>query len=396
MAINPQARNYVIEQMSQTPELRGIISQMASRSPNAARMSREFAQANPNNWVRYNPNLDPMTHNLNSAGWGGWANDPSKQQMIAESELFKDVSGTGAIGGTKHFDEYGNRMEATAQLRDLGITDMDQIGYTAGPDGNAVFYDKKTGQALPGQLRGYKDKGQTTYFFNIDDAGNVTLDDHFQKDKRRSGLGKIAPGFTNPIVSTALAVGAGFLAPGLSGALGGGLTGSAAAGATLGAGHAAITGGNIGKSALVGAFGGGLGNYASGTKFVQGMSSPALRGATIGAITGAGTGALGAGLYGGNVGKGLLSGALAGGAGGYGAGALGGDPNTLMGRLTASGGRALGTRAGQQIAGNLIGSPFDQRAAQQPRGALQQVQQQYPDLSFLPPHAQERILSLIG
>ena len=395
MAINPQARNYVIEQMSQTPELRGIISQMASRSPNAARMSREFAQVNPNNYNRYNPELGKITHQADSGGWNWW-NDPSSKSAVTASEAYNDLMSQDKIAGTKHFDAAGNRMLATSRLKDVGVTDMDQVGVVAGPDGNAIFYDKVTGKELPNVLKGWKDKGQTSFYFNIDPNGGVYLDEHFQKDKRRSGLGKIAPGFTNPIVSTALAVGAGFLAPGLAGAMGGGLTGSAAAGATLGAGHAAITGGKIGKSALVGAFGGGLGNYASGTKFVQGMSSPALRGATIGAITGAGTGALGAGLYGGNVGKGLLSGALAGGAGGYGAGALGGDPNTLMGRLTASGGRALGTRAGQQIAGNLIGSPFDRRAAQQPRGALQQVQPQYPDLSFLPPHAQERIRGLIG
>lgn len=398
MAINPQARNYVIDQMSQTPELRGIISQMASRSPNAARMSREFAQVNPNNWSRYNPNLAPAqgSSDPDNAGWIRYHSDPDLLNQVLSSESYKDLGQQGLVGGTKHGDDEQIRRLATARLYDVGITDMDQVGYTAGPDGNLLFYDKVTGRAIPNQLKGVKDRGQTNFYFNVRDDGTVTLDDYFLKDKRRSGLGKIAPGFTNPIVSTALAVGAGFLAPGLSGALGGGLTGSAAAGATLGAGHAAITGGNIGKSALVGAFGGGLGNYASGTKFVQGMSSPALRGATIGAITGAGTGALGAGLYGGNVGKGLLSGALAGGAGGYGAGALGGDPNTLMGRLTASGGRALGTRAGQQIAGNLIGSPFDQRAAQQPRGALSQVQQQHPDLSFLPPHAQERIRGLIG
>ena len=402
MAINPQVREYVLGQMAQVPELRGALSQMAGRSANAARMSEEFQRLNPKGYNRYNPNAGRMTHNLHSAGWGGWANDPAKQQMIAESELFKDVSSTGAIGGTKHFDERGNRMEATAQLRDLGITDMDQIGVTAGPDGNAIFYSKNTGQALPNTLRGYKHKGQTTYFLNLDHNGNVILDDHFQKDKRRSGLGKIAPGFTNPIVSAALGVAGGFMVPGLGaalGSLGGGALGTTAgtalAGAGMGALHAGITGGDIGKSALLGGVGGGLGTYLKGADFIKGISNPIVRASATGALTGLGAGAAGAALYGGDPLKGALGGALGGGLAGAGGAYFGGDPNTVMGRIQGSIGSGLGKQLGGRLANNLIGSPYDPRQPQQRQQTAQrQTQQQVPD--WLPQHAQQALRGLQG
>lgn len=400
MAINSQAREYVLGQMAQTPELRGALSQMGGRSANAARMVEEFRRLNPNNYNRYNPELGQMEHRLHSAGWGGWMNDPNKKRTILESELYKDVAGTRAIGDTKHFDRVSNTLEATAQLRDLGITDMDQIGVTAGPDGNAVFYSKLTGQALPNQLRGYKDKGQTTYYLNLDSKGNVILDDHFQKDKRRSGLGKIAPGFTNPIVSAALGIGAGFLVPGLGSALGSSLgvgttAGTALAGAGMGALHAGITGGDIGKSALLGGLGGGLGTYLKGAEFVKGISNPVLRSAVVGGLTGAATGGAGAAMYGGDPLKGALGGGLAGGLGGAGGALMGGDPNTLIGKAQGALGSRLGGQLGQRLAGNLVGSPFDPRQPQQQQRQMRQrPQQQIPD--WLPQHAQQALRGLQG
>lgn len=394
MAINSQAREYVLGQMAQTPELRGALSQMGGRSANAARMMEEFQRLNPNNYNRYNPELGQMQHKLYSAGWGGWSNDPNKKRTILDSELYKDVAGTQAIGDSKHFNRANNTLEATAQLRDLGVTDMDQIGVTAGPDGNAVFYSKLTGQALPDRLLGYKDKGQTTYYLTLDGEGNVILDDHFQKDKRRSGLGRIAPGFTNPLVSAALGIGAGFLAPGLGNMLGGGALGAASAGAGLGALHAGITGGDIGKSALLGGVGGGLGTYLKGTDFVKGMGSNIAKGATVGGLTGLGTGALGAALYGGDPLKGGLGGAIVGGLGGAGGAYFGGDPKTVTGRLTGLIGSKIGSTFGQQLAGNLVGSPFDPRgnteASSTPAAAAR------PIPAWLPLHAQRALAGLQG
>lgn len=394
MAINSQAREYVLGQMAQTPELRGALSQMGGRSANAARMMEEFQRLNPNNYNRYNPELGKMEHKLHSAGWGGWANDPNKKRTILESELYKDVAGTRAIGDTKHFDRTGNTLEATAQLRDLGVTDMDQIGIAAGPDGNAVFYNKMTGQELPNQLKGYKDKGQTTYYLNLDSKGNVILDDHFQKDKRRSGLGKIAPGFTNPIVSAALGIGAGFLAPGLGSMLGGGIGGTAAAGAGLGALHAGITGGDIGKSALLGGLGGGLGTYLKGADFLKGIQNPILRGAATGALTGAGMGGAGAALYGGDPLKGALGGVLAGGLGGAGGAYMGEGQTGMMQKVMGGLGSRVGGHLGQQLAGNLIGSPYDPRQPQQQRRMAQPQQQQVPD--WFPQHAKNALLGVQG
>lgn len=392
MAINSQAREYVLGQMAQTPELRGALSQMGGRSANAARMMEEFQRLNPNNYNRYNPELGQMQHKLYSAGWGGWSNDPNKKRTILDSELYKDVAGTQAIGDSKHFNRANNTLEATAQLRDLGVTDMDQIGVTAGPDGNAVFYSKLTGQALPDRLLGYKDKGQTTYYLTLDGEGNVILDDHFQKDKRRSGLGRIAPGFTNPLVSAALGIGAGFLAPGLGNMLGGGALGAASAGAGLGALHAGITGGDIGKSALLGGVGRGLGTYLKGADFIKGISNPITQAGAAGALAGAGTGAVGAALYGGNPLKGALGGALGGGLAGAGGAYFGGGQNTAMGRIQGSIGSNLGKQLGGRLASNLVGSPFDPRQSQPQRVAQRPTQQQIPD--WLPQHAQQALRGL--
>lgn len=399
MAINSQAREYVLGQMAQTPELRGALSQMSGKSANAARMVEEFQRLNPNNYNRYNPGLGTMEHQLHSAGWGGWANDPTKRNTILESELYKDVSGTGAIGDTKHFDRDSNTLEATAQLRDLGITDMDQIGIAAGQDGNAVFYSKLTGQALPNQLKGYKSKGQTTYFLNLDDQGNVFLDDHFQKDKRRSGLGKIAPGFTNPIVGAALAVAGGFAVPGLGAALGsslgvGATAGTALAGAGMGALHAGVTGGDIGKSALLGGIGGGLGTYLKGADFIQGIQNPIMQGAARGALTSAGVGGAGAALYGGDPLKGALGGALSGGLGGAGGAYMGQGHSGTMQQVMGGIGSRVGGQFGQQLAGNLIGSPYDPRQPQQQRQMAQSQMQQVPD--WFPQHAKDAIMGLQG
>lgn len=400
MAINPQAREAVLRQMSEVPELRGGLAQMAGRSGMTQNLAAELQRLNPKGYNRYNPSLGKLEHNLHSAGWGGWQNDPAKQQMIMESDLYKDIEASGKMGSSKHFDVTGNQLEGAAQLRDMGITDFDDIGVTADANGNVIFYNKLTGQQIANQLRGYKHKGQTTYYLNIDEQGNPYLDDHFQKDKRRSGLGKIAPGFTNPIVSTALGIGAGFLVPGLGSALGSSLgvgttAGTALAGAGMGALHAGITGGDIGKSAMLGGLGGGLGTYLKGAEFVKGISNPVLRSAVVGGLTGAATGGAGAAMYGGDFLKGALGGGLAGGLGGAGGALMGGDPNTLVGKAQGALGSRLGGQLGQRLAGNLIGSPFQQMRPQQPvQGRIGLQQAQIP--SWLPQHVQDSIRGMQG
>lgn len=393
MAINSQAREYVLGQMAQTPELRGALSQMGGRSANAAKMMEEFQRLNPNNYNRYNPGLGKRTQVNDSGGWDYW-NNPAVSNEVTSSESYKDLTKLGHIGGTKHGDANKNRMLASARLKDVGITDLDQVGYAAGPDGKAVFYDKLTGQEIPNLLKGWKRKGETSFYFNIDPNGQVYLDEHFQKDKRRSGLGRIAPGFTNPIVSAALGIGAGFLAPGLGSMLGGGIGGTAAAGAGLGALHAGITGGDIGKSALLGGLGGGLGAYMKGADFLKGIQNPIMRGAATGALTGAGMGGAGAALYGGDPLKGALGGVLAGGLGGAGGAYMGEGQTGMMQKVMGGLGNRAGSQLGQQLAGNLIGSPYDPRQPQQQRQMVRQQQPQVPD--WFPQHAKNALLGMQG
>lgn len=401
MAINPEAREFVLREMSQVPELRGALSQMSGRSGMTQDILNEFNRLNPKGYNRYNPNLAPAqgSSDPDNAGWIRYHSDPDLLNQVLSSESYKDLGQQGLVGGTKHGDDEQIRRLATARLYDVGVTDMDQVGYTAGPDGNLLFYDKVTGRAIPSQLKGVKDRGQTNFYFNVRDDGSVTLDDYFLKDKRRSGLGKIAPGFTNPVVSAALGIGAGFLVPGLGATLGSSLgvgttAGTALAGAGMGALHAGVTGGDIGKSALLGGIGGGLNTYLRGADFIKGISNPVMRSAATGALTGFGAGGAGAALYGGDPLKGALGGALAGGAGGAGGALVGGDPNTMLGRIQTAAGQRLGSQFGQQIAGNLVGSPFEPQRQQMqrptPAGALQQIP------TWLPQHAQQAMAGMQG
>lgn len=398
LGVNP-VKDYVLKQMAYTP---GLMASLAERQQQTPGMMHSFdptevqAALNPRNWVKYNPELEAVTHNVGAGGLDQWS------QAILENEAYQDLMSQGYIGGTKHFDTEGNRRLAASRLADVGVQDLDQVGYTADAEGNVVFYDQATGKALPGVLKGWKRKGETSFYFNVDpNTGQVYLDEHFQKDKRRSGLGKIAPGFTNPVVSASLGIAGGFMVPGLGAALGsmgggalGATAGTALAGAGMGALHAGITGGDIGKSALLGGLGGGLGTYLQGTDFVKGMGSNIAKGATVGGLTGLGTGALGAALYGGDPLKGGLGGAIVGGLGGAGGAYFGGDPKTVTGRLTGLIGSKIGSTFGQQLAGNLVGSPFDPRgntkASSTPAAAAR------PIPAWLPLHAQRALAGLQG
>ena len=120
-------------------------------------------------------------------------------------------------------------------------------------------------------------------------------------------LGKLAP----ILVEAGLAA---TLGPELLGAFGGGILGSAGTGAVLGAADSALTGQDIGKGALTGFAGGGLGSALGG---VGKSISGAVGGGTIGDFlskisTNAISQATMAGVQGKDVGKALESGALSG------------------------------------------------------------------------------------
>jgi hypothetical protein len=116
----------------------------------------------------------------------------------------------------------------------------------------------------------------------------------------------------------ALALGSAWLAPGLSGMLGGGLGGAAGAGALLGGTRAAITGGDILKGALTGGITGGIGEFASpylanlGRTASQAVGGDMLGKIASGAVQGAGRSAIGAAMTGDSIVDALLSGAAGG------------------------------------------------------------------------------------
>jgi len=99
-------------------------------------------------------------------------------------------------------------------------------------------------------------------------------------------------------------------------------------------------------------------------------------------------------LYGGDPLKGGLGGAIVGGLGGAGGAYFGGDPKTVTGRLTGLIGNKIGSTFGQQLAGNLVGSPFDPRgntkASSTPAAAAR------PIPAWLPLHAQRALAGLQG
>ena len=128
-----------------------------------------------------------------------------------------------------------------------------------------------------------------------------------------------------PLVAAASAVLAPEALPALAGVLGGGTAAAVGAGALYGAGTGAlgagVSGGNIGKSALLGGVGGGIGGGLAATGATSGAESaltdvagvpqPIANGVVQGA-EGAGIGALKSAIAGGNVGQGALLGGATG------------------------------------------------------------------------------------
>lgn len=150
-------------------------------------------------------------------------------------------------------------------------------------------------------------------------------------------------GFLGSIIPIAVAVFAPYLAPAIGAAfgatgIGAGMLGSA----MIGAGSAALSGGNIGQGALLGGLGGGLGGAAGG------MANEAL-GLGLGE---AGQAMLGSGLMGGVAGavtgQGVLQGAAQGAVGQYLGSQLGGSPG-----MTAAG----------QTFGNMMTAGYDPKSA---------------------------------
>ena len=157
------------------------------------------------------------------------------------------------------------------------------------------------------------------------------------------------------IISTVLPVAIDYFAPGLGESLGSlipGLSGTAAkvagsalVGAGLGAGSAALSGGNIGQGALTG---GALGGLSAGGGQLLGEAiggkslSPTVSSALGGALIGGGLGAVS--------GQDALQAALQGGIGG----AIAGSGNTLAGKLGGSDAMKAGIQSAARAGGNLL------------------------------------------
>lgn len=149
---------------------------------------------------------------------------------------YKDLAGALGANPTT-FDQV--LMDAARGLVDRGVTDINQIKPPEGAGADYTGAGKGAGETYTGP-------GKTSYavdFINGKPYLNVT--------------GDSSSFFNSDIGKAALAGGAYFAAPMLSGAIGGatGLTGAnlaAATGATLGAGGAALTGNDVLKGALLG------------------------------------------------------------------------------------------------------------------------------------------------
>ena len=147
------------------------------------------------------------------------------------------------------------------------------------------------------------------------------------------GLAATITAATTSLLASSVA--AGTISAGLAGGLatGAGIVGTGlaagAVGAGLGAGQAALTGGDVGKGALMGGVtgvvGGGLGAGLGALGTGAALGGGALGGATEGLIAGAAGGAAGAAAGGEDVGKGALLGGAVGGIGGALTGGIGGN-----------------------------------------------------------------------
>lgn len=384
-------RDYVLQQMTEVP---GLMKSLADRPVGGHGRSfdpNEVMQTlNPYNYVRYDPSLGIKHHKKGAGGWDWRPETGSAYTDMINSEVYSDLVNLSAGQKNKGIKaDTANAMMAS-RLHDVGISDLDQVGYTVDPNtGKIIFYDRATGQAIPQKLKGTnKGDGMQEIYLTIDDQGRVVPRNAW---KETSDMGKIAGG---------LGLVAGLFAPMAIGALApslGTVGASAAYGAGTGALTSAVGGGDILKGALTGGLGGGLSAYLPTTSLVSGISNPALKSAISAGLTGAATGGVNAALYGGDFLKGALTGGLTGGVGGATLGALGQTPQagqslSPLQQLANAGLLTAGRTIGSQLGQNLIGSPFPQPQQQQTtqRAAAPAIP------SWLPAHVQQSIAQAQG
>lgn len=276
------------------------------------------------------------------------------------SNLLSDIKAVGGGRADPRVSKDEVESLLTQNLGTFGVTDLDDIGYVVGPNRQPVFYNRKTGQSIPQEIVGFKDreKGGQKLYLTIGEDGKVKPVNAYMPPNPSSGWkGAVAP---------ILAIGGALLAPYALGSiaplLGTGAAATAGAGAIYGAGlgglGAGLTGGDIGKAmltgGLTGAISSGIGNglkVSPTTTLPQynlasalGASSAGTTAAVNAILKGAASGGVSAGVQGGNALTGALSGGLAGGIGT---------------QLPAT---PLTSAISTQIAQAIVGSPYQQNA----------------------------------
>ena len=276
------------------------------------------------------------------------------------SNLLSDIKAVGGGRADPRVSKDEVESLLTQNLGTFGVTDLDDIGYVVGPNRQPVFYNRKTGQSIPQEIVGFKDRehGGQKLYLTIGEDGKVKPVNAYMPPNPSSGWkGAVAP---------ILAVGGALLAPYALGSiaplLGTGAAATAGAGAIYGAGlgglGAGLTGGDIGKAmltgGLTGAISSGIGNglkVSPTTTLPQynlasalGASSAGTTAAVNAILKGAASGGVSAGVQGGNALTGALSGGLAGGIGT---------------QLPAT---PLTSAISTQIAQAIVGSPYQQNA----------------------------------
>lgn len=296
------------------------------------------------------------------------------------SQLYQQLGSLEAKGlnfNNKALDSAANRETIAARLGEYGIDDLQALGSTM-VNGKPVFYNRNTGQALPGEL-GYTSYGSgfTRYKMQaLPNGGAIPVpawEDSSDKGKIAQGL-SIAAMLAAPWALPALGAAAGIGSMG-AGALYGGATGALSSG---------IVGGNVLKGGLAGALAGGIGGAIGGgtgqfdvSQGVGGMAGKAINSAASGALTG--------GLKSGMSGQNALQGALMGGA----MGGLGSYTNSLL-QSTGLGPKMAGFGT-SQIMGQ-VQSPLAQLLGQQqqrPQAPRPQAQQPMVDTQRQQAQAQQ-------
>lgn len=276
------------------------------------------------------------------------------------SNLLSDIQAVGGGRADPRVSQAEAEMLLAKNLGTFGITDLDDIGYVIGPNRQPIFYNRKTGQSIPQEIVGFKDreKGGQKLYLTIGEDGKVKpVNSYMQPDPSGGWKEAVAP-----ILAVAGAAFAPYALGSIAPLLGTGAAATAGAGAIYGAGlsglGAGLTGGDIGKAMLTGGLTGAISSgIGTGLKLSPTTTLPQYNLAGALGATSAGTtaavnailkgtvsGGVSAGIGGGDALTGALSGGLAGGIGTQ----LPATPVTSM--------------VSKQIAQSIVGSPYQQNA----------------------------------